>query len=126
VATAHGLEYATQVNSELNNLTFAHVKRLYCAADLIEAHLLRHLLGEVGIEVKVLNENAQSGMGEIPFTHAYPEIWLLNDRDEPRARRVLEDHEHSRATNDVRPCLACGESNPANFALCWQCGAALA
>jgi hypothetical protein len=97
------------------------MKRLYRAADLIEAHPLRHLLGEAGIEVKVLNENAHSGMGEIPFIHAYPEIWLMSERDEPRARRVLEEHESARATNEVRPCPKCGESNPANFAPCWQC-----
>ncbi len=102
----------------------ARVKRLYCAANFTEAHLLRQLLAQQGIAIRVFNENAQSALGEIPFTHAYPELWLEHERDEARARALLRDYERGAATQP-RPCSVCQESNPANFDLCWQCGAAL-
>lgn len=65
--------------------------RLGTAANLPEAHLLLHRLAQAGIEARVLNEHAQGGLGEIPFTHAYPEIWIMEAADAARAadhRRV--------------------------------------
>lgn len=102
------------------------VKRVYCAANFTEAHLLRQMLGREGIAVKVFNENAQSGLGDIPFTQTYPEIWLVNDRDEARARTLLQAYERASAPERQVSCRACHETNPANFDLCWNCGASLA
>ena len=39
------------------------MKRLCKAASLPDAHILRGLLEQEGIEVHVFNENAQSGVG---------------------------------------------------------------
>ena len=61
--------------------------RLCTAANLPEAHLLLHRLAQAGIEARVLNEHAQGGLGEIPFTHAYPEIWIMEPADEERRDR---------------------------------------
>ena len=57
------------------------MKKIYSAATLPDAHLVRGLLGQAGIEAKVFNEKLQGGMGEIPFTHAYPEVWIIDERD---------------------------------------------
>ena len=65
------------------------VKKLYRAANLPDAHLLRGLLGQAGIEAHVFNENAQSGVGQLPFTEAWPEVWVSEDRDLPRAREIV-------------------------------------
>ena len=96
--------------------------RLYQAANLPEAYLVLHRLERAGIEARVFNEHAQGGMGEIPFTHVYPEIWLLDERDESEARRLLAEYEQ--ADRSARPtvCSNCGEENPAGFEVCWQCG----
>ncbi len=98
--------------------------KLYTAANLPEAYLVLELLRAAGIEAHVFNENAQGGLGEIPFTHAYPELWLANDADIGRARRVIGEYERSTAGADVR-CAACGEQNPGSFQICWHCGADL-
>ena len=55
------------------------MKRIYSAASLPEAHLILHRLQEKGIPARVFNENAHGGVGELPFTHAYPEIWIDED-----------------------------------------------
>lgn len=84
--------------------------------------MLRELLDRAGIAAHVLNQNAQSGMGEIPFTHAWPELWIERERDAPQARALVRQWEHAPALPDTG-CRACGESNPGGFELCWNCGA---
>ena len=96
--------------------------RLYTAANLPEAYLLLHQLAQAGIEARVLNEHAQGGLGEIPFTHAYPEVWVMEEQDTPRARAILRDFEHRSASEETVRCGNCGETNPAGFDICWQCG----
>jgi len=101
------------------------VKRFYTAASLPDAHMLRQMLGHVGIEAHVFNENAQSGMGEIPFTHAWPEVWLAEEGDVDRAREIVRTFERPVAHAADVFCAACHERSPANFELCWNCGATL-
>jgi hypothetical protein len=96
--------------------------RLYTAANLPEAHLLLHRLAQAGIEARVLNEHAQGGLGEIPFTHAYPEVWIMETADEERARRIVVEFEQAPASPDMARCTACGEMNPPAFEICWYCG----
>lgn len=99
--------------------------RLYSAANLPEAHLLLHRLAQAGIEARVLNEHAQGGMGEIPFTHAYPEIWIMEEADEARARRIVVEFEQAPSSPDTARCASCGEMNPPAFEICWRCGRVL-
>ena len=98
------------------------MKRIYSAASLPEAHLFLHRLQAEGIQAMVFNENAQSGIGELPFTHAYPEIWIENPRDEQNALRLLREIESDSKTALNRPCPDCGEANPSTFEFCWHCG----
>lgn len=100
------------------------MKKLYSAANLPDAHLLRDLLAQAGIAARVFNENAQGGLGEIPFTQAYPEVWLVDERDFEPARRIVRQHDRP-AEAGVAFCPSCAEENPRNFQLCWKCGAAL-
>jgi hypothetical protein len=62
------------------------MKRLCRAPSLPDAHILRGVLEQSGIEVHVFNENAQSGAGQLPVNEACPELWLANDKDLERAR----------------------------------------
>jgi len=101
------------------------VKRIYAAATLVEAHLLKQLLAQAGVDTHVFNENAQSGVGEIPFTHAYPELWVVDDNDHGKATQFLREYERSRVFDTSRICWSCSETNPTNFGSCWNCGAVL-
>ncbi len=98
------------------------MKRIYSASDLVEAHLLVQLLREAGIECHVFNENLQGGVGEIPFTHAYPEIWVVDEADEARARALIQEYERAGRSAPSWRCPYCGEDNPGTFLSCWQCG----
>lgn len=101
------------------------MKKIYSAANLIEAQIMLDLLGHSGVEARLFNQNAQSGVGEIPFSNTYPEVWIMKDDDLERGKIVVRHYEDSPVEAGVVFCRACGEENPRNFQLCWQCGAGL-
>jgi hypothetical protein len=101
------------------------MRKVYSAATLPDAHMVRGLLAQAGIEARVFNENAQGGMGEIPFTHAYPEVWVVDERDLMRAAELVGQFDRPAAPADALRCPHCGEENPANFQVCWSCGEAI-
>ena len=98
------------------------MERLYLAADLQEAHLLRHQLEAERIDVHIFNENAHGAVGELPFTHTYPELWLVNGDDLDRAQKIIAYYQRPTEIGGSRECERCGEANPGTFEICWRCG----
>ena len=96
--------------------------RLCTAANLPEAYLLLHQLKAAGIEARVLNEHAQGGMGEIPFTQTYPEIWIMHESDAVSARKIIVALTQAPVSRRAIRCHACAEINPPGFEICWHCG----
>ncbi|WP_455217253.1 putative signal transducing protein [Kaarinaea lacus] len=96
--------------------------KIYSAGNIQDAYLLHGLLLDSGIESHILNEYAQGGVGEIPFTHAYPEIWLVYDSDADSARKIVRQFEQRHNTGDDLFCTRCHEKNPGTFETCWHCG----
>lgn len=101
------------------------MEKLYDAANLPEAYLLLHLLEQADIPARVLNENAQGAVGEIPFIHAWPQVWLLDPGNRSRADRIVAAFERRESSGPAGLCPACGEENPPGFELCWRCGGPL-
>ncbi len=105
---------------------FTHrMKKLYTANHLLEAQLVLDLLENAYIPAKLFNVHAQGGVGEIPFTHAYPEVWVVRDQDFERGRAIIIAYEQTPPVTHILTCPECGEENPYNFQLCWQCGSGL-
>lgn len=96
--------------------------KVYQAADLPEAYLLLHWLQARHIPARVLNENLQGAVGEIPFTQAWPEVWIEDERDLPLAQAIVAEFENRPRDTGTLVCSACGETNPATFETCWHCG----
>ena len=101
------------------------MKKLCSALSLPDAHLLRNLLEQAGIDARVFNENALGGAGELPIQDAYPQIWVIDERKLERARELVDAFERMPAISTTVRCTGCSEDNPANFQLCWNCGAAI-
>jgi hypothetical protein len=97
------------------------MQRLYSAANLPEAHLVRGLLMAAGIEARVFNEYASGALGELPFAEVAPSVWIEEEHDLTRARQIIATYEHAAAAPGVTRCTACGEENPHDFAVCWYC-----
>ena len=98
--------------------------RLYTAANLQEAFIIKNLLELEGINCSVRNFNSSSIVGEIPFTHAWPEVWLIQEKDRQKGEKVLNKFKKER-TDENKMCENCSEINPLNFEFCWNCYAAL-
>ena len=96
--------------------------RIYSAATLPDAHLVRGMLVQAGIDARVFNENLQGGLGEIPFTQAYPEVWIVDERDLQRAREVIRQIERPALASESMTCSRCLEVSPGHFQICWNCG----
>lgn len=99
--------------------------RFYVARQRYDAWLVADRLNQVGIRAHVFNQHASSIVGDVPPEVAQPQVWLERECDVERARNVLRDIEAAGESRASRACRACGEESPANFDLCWNCGAAL-
>ncbi len=99
--------------------------KVFSAGNILDAYLVQSLLTEAGIETQILNEFAQGGTGEIPFTQAYPEIWLIKERDADRAKNIIDQFEQRPHEVGTSVCKNCGEPNPDTFEVCWRCGTSL-
>ena len=94
--------------------------KIYSAPTLPDAHLVRGLLAQAGIDARVFNENAQSVMGEIPVHQAWPEVWIMHESDARQAREVIHQIEQPQSSSTAF-CPHCHEENPAHFGTCWNC-----
>ena len=97
------------------------MQRLYVAAHLPDAHLVRGLLAAAGIGARVLNEYATGGLGELSVNDVRPEVWVEEARDLPRARQIVDAYEQTPASPGLIGCPDCGEDSPRGFAICWKC-----
>ncbi len=95
--------------------------RVYIAENLADAHLISNLIRRSGIEVHVFNEFAHGAVGELPFTHTWPEVWIENDRDEQQAVKIIAERTARQQLIGELDCPDCGQQNPANFEICWNC-----
>ena len=94
--------------------------RIYQAQDLPQAQLILDLLDQHHIKALLQNANASAAMGEVPFTHAYPEVWLNNEQDFDKAKQLIADFEQA-ATDEQWLCQSCQEFSPVTFDFCWAC-----
>lgn len=96
---------------------------LYSSLNLIEVHHLKNLLEAEGIRCHIRNELLSRLAGEIPFTECAPQLWLLDERDLERARRVVTDCGRGPVAAPPWQCPSCGETLEGQFSACWHCGA---
>jgi hypothetical protein len=99
--------------------------RFYVARARFDAFLVADRLNQAGIRAHVFNQHASSIVGDVPPDVAQPQVWLERDEDRERASILLARIEEESRVVGSRRCARCGEESPANFDLCWNCGAAL-
>ena len=98
------------------------MKKVYSHENRLIVFNLKNVLEDAGIACVVENEFAGGGVGDLSPFETWPELWVVNDSDEERALKIIE--EMNQATSADWFCSVCGEQNPGNFQVCWQCGAA--
>lgn len=101
------------------------MKRVYIAKDLPDAHLVCQRLQISGIEAHVFNEYSNGAVGDLPFTHTWPEVWVENNSDAGNAQKIVEEIESQPVDESERACPSCEQMNPAGFEICWNCSSSL-
>ena len=90
------------------------MKRIYTAANLADAHLVRDLLQHAGIAVHIFNEYAMAALGEVPMGSAYPQLWISQLHQEQHARAVIADYEQRPARQRSNIVAPAGKPIPAS------------
>ena len=99
------------------------MKLLYSSPNTILVGHVRNLLNADGIECQLRNEFLSGGVGELPPTEAWPELWV-HEQDFAAAQQLLDDF--LREPAGILPvwiCSVCGERIEGQFSACWRCGA---
>ena len=97
--------------------------RIYTALQRYDAFLVADRMNQAGIKAHVFNQHASSIVGEVAPDVAQPQVWIERECDVERAHVVLRDIETAGSAKAEVRCVGCGELSPANFDLCWNCGA---
>ncbi len=103
------------------------MKELFRERDYTRVGYFQTVLEAEGIQTFVRNENTVTFMTEIPIPEFYPALCVVNDEDYDAALEVLRKHvkEDEVLSQQSVTCAKCGETNPANFEICWSCSASL-
>ena len=84
-----------------------------------------NVLAAAGIECELHNRYLSGAIGEIPAEQCAPELWLVDERDEALARKLIDAALRGPAVDaPAWRCAHCGESLEAQFTVCWNCGTA--
>ncbi|MCC7414104.1 MAG: DUF2007 domain-containing protein [Gammaproteobacteria bacterium] len=98
------------------------MQRVYVTSDPLLAGYCRSILAAHGVNCIASHEYLGGGAGEIPLTECWPAIWVIDDADAYRARRILEEAlsgDHLRQQS--WQCPHCGELLEPQFDRCWRC-----
>ena len=97
--------------------------KLFVSQSLVEVETRKEVLEQEGILCTVKNQQGSSLAGEVPFAEVFPELWVINDDDFPRAQEFLDNWSKAAATIEKAwTCSGCGEQHTGEFTTCWKCG----
>ncbi len=89
--------------------------------DLSRVGQLQSLLESHGIRTFLKNQFSAGALGELPFVEICPQLFILEERDLPEARSLIEEQVPDPSLGDWI-CPECGAAVEAPFVQCWQCG----
>ncbi len=100
------------------------MERIYSEHSPIFIHHLKDILEEKGISTIIKNEFLSGGVGELPPTEVWPELWVVKKEDGDAAHKIVQEFiESTRSPARDWVCAACGEHVEGQFKVCWNCGA---
>ena len=100
------------------------MQRVFTDCDAVLSGLIRSVLEAAGIACLLRNQYLTGALGELPVNECWPQVWVVDDDDAPRALRLIGETLPSAALGgECWDCPGCGESLEPQFRQCWQCGA---
>lgn len=96
------------------------MKLIYTDSNRFLVSNAKNVVENAGIPVTLKNEYATGAVGELSPIDSWLELWVSNDEDYEKARKLLE----SIVSADDKVnwvCTHCDEKNDASFDFCWNC-----
>jgi len=98
------------------------MKLIYTNENRIMVLNVKNVLMSHGLAVVLNNEFASSASGGLAPFDTWPEVWLLNNDDFDKAKKVI-DSITLESNLDNWHCKNCQEENNQSFDFCWNCHA---
>ena len=99
------------------------MRKVFSSNEVTETVLIQDALSHHDVHSTIQNEH--SGRVAAPAFRAPAEIWVTNDDDYERARKIVVatlSVLDSKSEGKPWVCTGCGEENPLTFEVCWNCG----
>jgi hypothetical protein len=97
--------------------------RVYTHPDRVLVGMIADIVERSGFACYIKNEFIGGGAGDIPPQECWPELWLLDERDEHAARALIATVTPATLSGGSPwQCSQCGEWIEPQFAACWHCG----
>jgi hypothetical protein len=96
--------------------------KVFESFDFSRVGQLQSLLESQGIQTFLKNEFGSSVVGELPFVEVIPQLFVLEPKDLPRARELIEQEATGNAPGEDWVCPKCGAEVDGGFSSCWNCG----
>ena len=96
--------------------------KVYENFDITQVGAMQSILESNGIRTHIKNYYSAGALGELPFVEICPQLYVLEESDVPRAKRLLQvdQPEGEKASDWV--CPKCETENEGQFQGCWNCG----
>ncbi len=92
---------------------------IYQADNLIQAHCIKGLLEQAGIDVNLQGEALQGAIGELPAVGMSVDI-RVEQAKLKQAKQLIQTFENTPQSQWL--CQDCHEMNESTFEICWHCG----
>ncbi len=96
--------------------------KVYENFDLSRVGQMQSLLEANGIRTFIKNYYSSGALGEIPFVEICPQLFVLEEADVAKAKKLLQVDlpKQNQASDWV--CPECGIDIEGQFENCWKCG----
>ena len=98
--------------------------KVFADFELSKVGQFQSVLESEGISTHLKNQYTSSVLGEIPFVETMPELWILEDEDLVKAKRLIKELLSSEeVTGPEWTCAECDAVVDGVFGRCWKCNA---
>ncbi|SMN12021.1 hypothetical protein SPBRAN_224 [uncultured Candidatus Thioglobus sp.] len=98
------------------------MKRVYSDEHGWIAEHIKDILCEEGIDCMLKNLGLSGGMGELPPTECWTEIWVMQNQNYDKAKIIIDELLKQQPTTNENWQCQCGEQIEGQFTACWNCG----
>lgn len=96
--------------------------KIFTSPSMPTIYNIKNILENNGIESVVKGDKRYSGIGELPPTECWIELWLIDESKKEEAAKLIDKINNEKQEGEKWKCPKCGELLEPQFEICWNCG----